>query len=428
MTTPGQTHSERRPLKVAFLTSHPARVGSGSERLMYDTAKALFARGYDTRVYVMNSHLGGERPFFEKQIPTFPLEQRIEHVFRYVTGGNDLLFPSTFLLRCLPWLGSADIWHFHNLHGHFVSLPILGFLTRTKNVVISPVDQYLTTGHCPYPIDCEQYLDGCGSCPRPKEPWPGIRRDSTRFLWQVKRKFLRISRAHMFFHTEALADHYRRAVKDISGPVMRYGVDLYCYRPMPKAECACRFSLRESPRFTVGILHSYILEPRKGILPIIEKLGALAKKYPDTLELLVVGRNSEEVKNIVPPELSVTTLPFLKDAHDLAQALNLCDALLYPTQAENLSLTCLYALACGVPVISYDVGGQKEAIADGKNGFLIKPNDHDGMMSAILKLAGDPGLAKTMSANARDTAEKYFDFEHYIDLLTEYYRSIMDKK
>ena len=422
---PGHSHSEKRPLKVAFLTSHPARVGSGSEKLMYDSARALFSRGYDTRVYVMNSHLGSQPPFFERQISTLPFERKIELFFRNVTGWNDFLFPSTALLGFIPWLGSADIWHFNNLHGHFVSLPLLGLWSLTKRIVISPVDQYLTTGHCPYHMDCGRYLEGCGQCPRLKDPWPGISRDSTRRLWRMKRNFLRRSSLNMFFHTEYLANHYKTAIGHIDGPVIRYGVDIQCFRPMSRDTAACNLGINRGHRFVVGLLHSYVLEPRKGILPIIRKLCELAKRFTGKLELLVVGNNSEAVKEIVPSELSVIALPFLKSSHDLAQALNLCDVLLYPTQAENLSLTCLDSLACGVPVISYDVGGQHEAITDGVNGFLVKVDDHEKMLDRLVAIMQNSALREKLSVNARATAESRFDFDRYIDNLSYYYHKIL---
>jgi len=55
---------KRSKLKIAFFTSHPANIGSGSERLIYQTAKALIQRGHDARVYVRNFYLDPDPPFF----------------------------------------------------------------------------------------------------------------------------------------------------------------------------------------------------------------------------------------------------------------------------------------------------------------------------------------------------------------------------
>jgi glycosyltransferase involved in cell wall biosynthesis len=240
----------------------------------------------------------------------------------------------------------------------------------------------------------------------------------------MKRLFLRFARLNTFFHTEALANLYKSAISHLVGPIISYGVDINCFRPLPKKECARALKLKESSRFVVGLFHSHVTEARKGILTLIKHLGELSKKFSGKLELLVVGHGSEKVREYTPPELKVTTLSFIKEPYRLAKAINLCDVILYPTQAENLSLTCLYSLACGVPVISFDVGGQKEAITNGVNGYLVEVNDYQDMTDALVRLLENHTLYGKLAEGARFTAEEYFDFEQYIDRLLEYYYDI----
>jgi glycosyltransferase involved in cell wall biosynthesis len=419
---------QRQSLRVAFFTSHPANIGSGSERLIYSTANALIKRGHDARVYVMHLYYDRKPPFFVYQLPQLPLERKTERLQSRLTGLNDIIFPSTAFLRFRKWLRSADVWHFHNLHGHYLSMPLLGLLSWTKPIVFSPVDQYMSTGHCPYPMDCDRYLKGCGSCPRLNESYPGISRDSTHLLWRIKYLLFRFSRLKMFFHTNALAEHYSRTfVKYQPARVIKYGVDVHTFRKMSRPDCAFRLGVNPSSHFVVGLFHSYLLEPRKGILPLVRRLGELAKQFPGKIELLVVGNGGNMVRDFVPPELSVTVLPYLRHQHELANALNLCDVLLYPTQAENLSLTCLYALACGVPVISYDAGGQKEAIKNGCNGFIVGLGDEESMIRNVMRMIENPVLKQKLSDGARSTAEKDFDFDRYADSLIKYYKEIINK-
>ncbi len=418
--------SPQKPFKIAFFTSHPANVGSGSERLIYNTAKALIERGHDARVYVMNALLDDEPPFFVHQMPHLPGERFTERVLARFTGWNDLIFPSTILQRFWPWLGTSDVWHFHNLHGHYLSIPLLSLLSWTKRIVVSPVDKYLSTGHCPYPINCDRFLTGCGKCQRLDEPWPGISRDATKTLWKIKKVFIPHSRFNLLYHTHALAAHYEQTfVSRRPARILHYGVDMNCYRQLDRESCLKKFGLPKTSRFMVGLFHSHLLEPRKGIVPIIKKLGDLGRQLPGKVELLIVGNGGHEVRNIVPSELSVTILPYLRHPYELANALNLCDVLLYPTRAENLSLTCLYALACGVPVISYNAGGQKEAIINGQNGFIVDIGDEEGMIQKLIEMIDNPSLCRQLSEQARSVVEKQFDFENYIDDLIDYYRMII---
>lgn len=419
---------KRRPLRVAFFNAFPENVGSGAEHLIYETVRALIARGHDARVYVLSIYVDKNPPSFEHPLPVSVWERGLAQILSSITGLENIFFPSTALFYFWRNPGSADIWHFHNLHGNYVSIPLLGIMSRVKRIILSPVDQYLTTGHCAYTQGCDRYLSGCGSCPRLDDPELGrLSRDVTSILWRIKRLFFRFSRLNMLFHTRALAEHYKAALTRYLPPcrMIYYGTDIHCYRPLPRDECAHKFGIAPSQRFVVGLLHSRLLIPRKGILPIIERLGDMARQLPGKMELLVVGRESQVVKDVVPPELPVTVLPYLHHAYELANALNLCDVLLYPTQAENLSLTCLDALACGVPVISYDAGGQKEAIQDGVNGFIVNTNDYEGMLRKLRKMIDNPALCQRLSEGARCSAETYFDFDRYIDNLIDYYYEIM---
>ena len=71
-----------------------------------------------------------------------------------------------------------------------------------------------------------------------------------------------------------------------------------------------------------------------------------------------------------------------------------------PKWNEAYGNVIVEALACGVPVIAYDLGGPGELIEDGLNGFLVKPNDLEGMIKAI------KSVYKIKRINCRDWFEK----------------------
>ncbi|MEX2601425.1 MAG: glycosyltransferase family 4 protein [Balneolaceae bacterium] len=61
--------------------------------------------------------------------------------------------------------------------------------------------------------------------------------------------------------------------------------------------------------------------------------------------------------------------------------------LMTPRWIEAFGIVALEALACGVPVISYQRGGPAEIIEDGKTGFLTCPDSVDGLIEAVEKLS-----------------------------------------
>ena len=54
-----------------------------------------------------------------------------------------------------------------------------------------------------------------------------------------------------------------------------------------------------------------------------------------------------------------------------------------PKWNEAYGNVIVEAMACGVPVVAYDLGGPGELIEDGFNGLLVKPNDIEGMIKAV---------------------------------------------
>lgn len=414
-----------RPLRVAFFNA--ADRVSGAEALICQTVEGLIARGVEARLYAMRRETGA--PYVHR-LPFFRGELRAERRFRAMTGGNDFLFPSTLALGRREWINEAHVWHFHNFHGHYVSIPFLALQSRRRPVVLSPVDQYLSTGYCGYTMGCERHRTGCGNCPQlPTMPYPGLSRDSTSALLAMKKASVRGSKFHILVHTDYMAKYYASTFVG-SRPIDRlyYGVNTEVFRPMAREECAAALGVPAPRRFVVGLLHSFITEERKGILSLFGILKSVADRLPGRLEVLVVGRSSESAREYETPNMPVTALPFLETPEALARALNLCDVLLYPTQAENLSLTCLDALACGVPVISSDVGGQPEAIEDGVNGFVCPAGSLGQFGERVAQMATDSELARRLSEGARRTAVERFDIDSYVDNLIGYYERILRRR
>lgn len=69
---------------------------------------------------------------------------------------------------------------------------------------------------------------------------------------------------------------------------------------------------------------------------------------------------------------------------ELQAAIGGCAALLMtPRWVEAFGNVAVEAMACGVPVIAYRRGGPAEIVADGVTGFLVEPDDVDGLVAAV---------------------------------------------
>lgn len=408
------------PLRVAFFNYSDQ--ASGAEALIEQTIQGLIGRGVEVRLYVMDRFT--DRPYVNL-IPRFPGERRLEFIFRRATGRNNFLFPSTLFLHKRSWIKDAHVWHFHNLHGHFASIPALAKLSWKKPIVLSPVDEFLATGYCTYSRGCERFRERCGQCPQLDLPYPGLTRDTTSQLLAMKRSAVTNSRFNLLVHTKYLKEFYtstfvgQRPIEQIY-----YGVDTNLFRPLGR-DVQNELGLPATNALTLGLFHSDISERRKGLLPLLNSLRSLGDQMPNRFRLLVIGHSSEQAQQFATKNLPILTLPFLPDDNSLVKAFNACDLLLYPTKADNLSLTCLYAMACGVPVISSRIGGQPEAIRDNVNGFLCEPDQLEQFVQRTSQLALDDELRQHLSGEARRIAVAEFDIENYIGELITYYKRIV---
>jgi glycosyltransferase involved in cell wall biosynthesis len=85
------------------------------------------------------------------------------------------------------------------------------------------------------------------------------------------------------------------------------------------------------------------------------------------------------------------------------------DVVVHPSFNENLSLSCIEAMAAGKPVVAVRCGGPEEVVVEGETGFLVPGGDVETMAARIVALLADPGLRARMGERGRLLARERFD-------------------
>jgi len=90
---------------------------------------------------------------------------------------------------------------------------------------------------------------------------------------------------------------------------------------------------------------------------------------------------------------------------------------------EGVPMSVLEAMACEIPVVAFAVGGLREIVTDGTDGFLVPPGDRRRFADRLLELAGDPALLRRMGRAARRKVENSFSREAMVNAYTHLYRT-----
>jgi glycosyltransferase involved in cell wall biosynthesis len=142
----------------------------------------------------------------------------------------------------------------------------------------------------------------------------------------------------------------------------------------------------------------------KGIQDLLE-----ATKHLKDVKVIIIGDGNylSELKKQYP----WATYLGNKGHDEIIPYLALTDIFVNPSYAEGLPTSVLEAGAAGLPIIATDVGGTREIIQDGKNGYLIKPKDVDGLKRKLIKLLDDTRLKSKFGKNIQVTVKQNFDIQ-----------------
>ena len=123
------------------------------------------------------------------------------------------------------------------------------------------------------------------------------------------------------------------------------------------------------------------ISPEKGLADVVAVADATG--LPLKVWGLMQDRSVWDAAIAAHPQAQVSYEGFLP-TDDLQAAIGGCAAIVMaPKWVEAFGNVAIEAMATGVPVISYRRGGPAEIIVDGETGFLVEPDDIDGLIAAV---------------------------------------------
>ena len=173
--------------------------------------------------------------------------------------------------------------------------------------------------------------------------------------------------------------------------VIYNGVDVDEFKPLKNKKIGKKIKLISTGR----------LIERKGYNYLIEAL-----KVNNNIELTLIGEGNlkKELEDLA--KKNKVNVKFLGRVNHklISNYLRNADIFILPSLNEGMSNSILEAMACGLPIITTDVGGSKELIKD--NGFIVKKADSETLKYSIEKFLNNPKLIKQMGNTSKKIAKK----------------------
>lgn len=190
------------------------------------------------------------------------------------------------------------------------------------------------------------------------------------------------------------------------GQVVGNGVDADKFAPVPRREARARYHLPADAKILITVGG---LVERKGFHRVIACLPDLLKNHPD-LHYLVVGGPCPEGDMSQALKGQATALGLADRIHflgsmppdELKWPLSAADVFVLSTRNEGWANVILEAMACGLPVVASDVGGNSEVVCRPELGEIVPFDDQAALTRALDRSLAQGWDRQTILKYARD--------------------------
>jgi len=206
--------------------------------------------------------------------------------------------------------------------------------------------------------------------------------------------------------------------------VMPNGVDTDKFTPVPKDQARKQLNL---PTKVPVLISVGALVERKGFHRVLEILPALRGRFPHLHYLIVGGPSPEgdwsarlheqaQALGVGDAVRFVGALP----PDELKVPLSAADVFVLSTRNEGWANVFLEAMACGLPVVTTDVGGNREVVSRSELGMIVPFADPDSLQAALAE-----ALTKSWDRPAIRTHAEHSGWDGRVAALVEQFRSLL---
>jgi glycosyltransferase involved in cell wall biosynthesis len=206
--------------------------------------------------------------------------------------------------------------------------------------------------------------------------------------------------------------------------VIHHAIDLKAVADATGARAETRAALGISPD-APAILTVACFKPQKAPLDFVEVCKTLSEQIPDVRCLMIGdGLLRSDIESKVAEYGLESNVHLLGWRCDVLRLLQAADVFVLTSRWEGMPGALLEAMASGIPAVVNDVGGVREVVKDGVNGFVTAPGDTRQMVQRIRQLLEAPPFRIELGQRARAAVDARFSIDAMVARLDALYQGI----
>jgi glycosyltransferase involved in cell wall biosynthesis len=311
----------------------------------------------------------------------------------------------------------ADIVNLHWITGGMMRIEDI--VRIRKPIVWSLHDMWPFTGGCHYDEGCGKYTSHCATCP---VLGSNQKTDLSHAVFSRKSKtYANISSLTIVGLSRWIADCARNSVvfsgrKVVNIPSL---IDTRAFRPLDKTVARDLLNLPQDKKLILFGGDGMVLDPRKGHRELIQALDMVRTRDP---ELVVFG--SKNFERSIRYKFPVHYLGHLPNDLTMRIAYSAADVMVMPSLQEVLGWVSTESLACGTPVVTFDIEGPRDIVEHMINGYRAVPGSSASLAEGIDWILNHPS-PENLSKNARNTVINKFESSIVANQYCNLYKNIL---
>lgn len=283
--------------------------------------------------------------------------------------------------KLITWLKEIkpDIIHLHNLHGHWINVPMLfNYLKKTDVKILWTFhDCWPLTGRCAHFDfnECSKWKVKCNNCKYMKAYPRSYLFDRSRHFFDLKKElFLSIKdKCTIITPSEWLYNLVKESfLKDFNVRIINNGTntDLSRYENQTN-ELINKYNLLNNK---IILSLAYPFNERKGIRYIEKCINYFDNKNGDNKKFILIGLNKKQLRYFNNRYSNCLTFGPIFEKSVIISWFKIADVFLNATLEDNFPTVIIESLACGTPIVTFDSGGTAETIRDFPEFVVNKKN------------------------------------------------------